>query len=186
MIETFGMKTLGKGCSCEPEKESRDTEESKGGKLGEKRGNMVEQRVAKLHYNTRQKENEKLLKWMHTPRKQEYGVFSLFGEGTDRQADSIHLHTDYAVSIVRWLGNYCNAQCSALQKPLWSLDKKSDLFLSGRLIGSHNGEGAVSVRGRRAKQEGEGAILCGLKKWRREGRRRKQRDDVQLSKIDFG
>lgn len=62
MIETFGMKTLGKGCSCEPEKERRDTEESKGGKLGEKRGNMVEQRVAKLHYNTRQKENEKLLK----------------------------------------------------------------------------------------------------------------------------
>lgn len=68
-------------------------------------------------------------------------VFSLFVKDTYRQADRMHLHTDYAASIVRWPANYCDAQCSALQKPLWGPAKKSDLFQSDRLVGSYNERG---------------------------------------------
>lgn len=58
-----------------------------------------------------------------------------------READGIHLHTDYSAAIVRRFANYCKAQSCAFQKALCSWDKKSDLFLSDRLVGSYNRRG---------------------------------------------
>lgn len=112
-------------------------------------------------------------------------VFSLFGEKaqTDR-------HTAY-ISILIMQPLLSNALIiiamhSALlfRNHYEGSDKKSDLFLSARLVGSYNGRGKQGRRGRR-KKEG-GVILCGLeKKWRGEGGRRRNERDAQFIRIEF-
>lgn len=105
-------------------------------------------------------------------------VFSFVQQSTERQPDSIHLHTDYAASIVRWFANYCNVQCSSFQNHYEAQIRSLTSFcLTDLLV-------PTMKRGRewkRERQEKGGLPYMAQKKWKKEGWSIKERDENRLN-----
>lgn len=131
-----------------------------------------------MWYSTRQKENEKLQMNTYSKETEIRWVFSFVRKSTERQADSIHLHTDYAASIVQRFANYCNVQCSSFQNHYEARIRSLTSFcLTDLLV-------PTMKRGRERKMEREekgGLTYVASKKWRKEGWSIKERDENRLN-----